>query len=192
MKNLTSHRGRKGESDKDRQNTLDDEQLLQEITPRIGKTGWKQCRECGRAWEKASWNANRRTDRKDPSQNAGNGEIDDPSRALFKRAYVAAKETGLQMLADNIAATHPFVREEPSETEQAHVAYPIAAQRPHKLQGQREKLVNQLVTHGVPDPRSVTPCPCPPRGFREKCRPCFLTHRVMVRFSVSNDLVSNG
>ena len=45
------------------------------------------------------------------------------------------------MLADNTAATHPFVREEPYETQQAPVAYPVAA----KLQGQREKLVNQLV-----------------------------------------------
>ena len=40
---------------------------------------------------------------------------------------------------------HPFVCEETSETEQAPVAYPIEAQRLHKLQGQRGKLVNQLV-----------------------------------------------
>ena len=58
-----------------------------------------------------------------------------------------AKEAGFQMLADNIATTHPFVREEPCETEQAPVAYFVAAQRLHKLQGQREKLVNQLVAH---------------------------------------------
>ena len=53
---------------------------------------------------------------KNSPQNAGNGEIDDSSRALFRQAYVAAKEAGFQMRADNIAATHPFVREEPCET----------------------------------------------------------------------------
>ena len=95
--------------------------------------------------EKTYWDANRKTDRKDSPRCAVNGENDDPSRALFKEASVAAKEAGFQMLADNIATTHPFVREEPCETEQAPVAYFVAAQRLHKLQGQREKLVNQLV-----------------------------------------------
>ena len=40
------------------------------------------------------------------------------------------------MLADNIATTHPFVQEESCKAGQAHVSYPVAAQR-LKLQGQR-------------------------------------------------------
>ena len=51
--------------------------------------------------EKVPWvrEASRKT-------NAGNCEIDDPSRALFKQALVAAKEAGFQMLGDSIATTH--------------------------------------------------------------------------------------
>ena len=67
--------------------------------------------------------------------------------ATLCSGYVAAKEAGLQMLADNIATTHPFVREEPCQAGRQLVAYPVPAQRLHTLQGQREKLVNQLVVH---------------------------------------------
>ena len=109
---------------------------------RNGKTGWKYCRECGKPKEKPSWDANRQTDGRDSPQNAGDGENDDLSRALFRQAYVAAKEARFQMLADNVATTHPFVQEELCEAGQALATYPVAAQRLHKLQ---EKLVNQLV-----------------------------------------------